>query len=105
MGLPVVITPNVSDTEDIVRRERVGVLLSEFSAAAYARALDELVNLLEDPELPGRCVAASEKYYGLEAACERLHGMHSSLAGWPEGDRGSEVSSSGGSQCCEERTP
>ena len=103
MGLPVVITPNVSDTEDIVRRERVGVLLSGFSATAYARALDELVALLEDPDLPRRCVAASEKYYGLEPACERLHRMYISLAGRPEGDRGSEVSSGVGSQRCKER--
>jgi glycosyltransferase involved in cell wall biosynthesis len=105
MGLPVVITSNVSDTEDIVRRERVGVLLSGFSAEAYARALDELLALLEDPDLPGRCRAASEKYYGLEPACERLHEMYISLAGRPVVDRGSEVSSGVGAQHCEERIP
>jgi len=105
MGLPVVITPNVSDTEDIVRRERVGVLLSGFSAAAYARALDELVAILKDADLPERCRAASERYYGLEPACERLHEMYISLAGRPVGDRGSEVSSGVGARRCEERIP
>jgi glycosyltransferase involved in cell wall biosynthesis len=105
MGLPVVITPNVSDTEDIVRRERVGVLLSGFSATAYARALDELLALLEDPGLPGRCRLASEKYYGLEPACERLHEMYISLAGRPAGNRGSKGSSDVGDQHCDERIP
>jgi glycosyltransferase involved in cell wall biosynthesis len=105
MGLPVVITPNVSDTEDIVRRERVGVLLSGFSAEAYARALDELLALLEDPDLPWRCRAASEKYYGLEPACERLHEMYISLAGRPVGDRGKQVSSGVGAQRREQRIP
>lgn len=81
MGLPVVITPNVSDTEDIVRRERVGVLLPEFSDEAYERALDELIALLEDPGLPGRCRAAAEKYYGLAAACERIQGLYTALFG------------------------
>jgi glycosyltransferase involved in cell wall biosynthesis len=104
MGLPVVITPNVSDTEDIVRRERVGVLLSGFSAEAYACALDELIALLEDPDLPGRCRAAAEKYYGLERSCERLHEMYISLAGRPVGDRISEISSGGVAQHCEPRT-
>jgi glycosyltransferase involved in cell wall biosynthesis len=81
MGLPVVITPNVSDTEDIVRQERVGVLLPEFSDEAYERAVDQLVALLEDPDLHGRCRAAAEKYYGLPTACERVQGLYTLLFG------------------------
>ena len=81
MGLPVVITPNVSDTEDIIRRERVGVLLSGFSDEAYERALDELLALLEDSDLPKRCRAAAEEHYGLEPACERLQALYAPLVG------------------------
>jgi glycosyltransferase involved in cell wall biosynthesis len=81
MGLPVVITPNVSDTEDIIRRERVGVLLSGFSDEAYARALDELLALLEDSDLPKRCRAAAEEHYGLGPACERLQALYAPLVG------------------------
>jgi glycosyltransferase involved in cell wall biosynthesis len=103
MGLPVVTTPNVSDIEDIVSRERVGVLLPRFSPEAYERALDDLLTLLEDPDLPRRCRAASEKYYGLEPNCERLHEMYLSLAGRPVGDRGSEVSRGVGAKRGEER--
>jgi len=81
MGLPVVITPNVSDTEDIIRRERVGVLLSGFSDEAYERALDELLALLADSDLPKRCRAAAEEHYGLEPACERLQALYAPLLG------------------------
>ncbi len=79
MGLPVVITPNVSDTEEIVRRDRVGVLLPEFSDEAYDSALDELVALLEDPDLSRRCRAAAERHYGLALTCERIRGLYAAL--------------------------
>jgi glycosyltransferase involved in cell wall biosynthesis len=80
-GLPVVITPNVSDTEDVIRRERVGVILQDFSAEAYDRALDELLALLDDPDLARRCRAAAERHYALEPACERLHSLYQALIG------------------------
>jgi glycosyltransferase involved in cell wall biosynthesis len=78
-GLPVVITPNVSDTERIVRQERVGVLLPEFSALAYEHALDELLALLGDPNLARRCRAAAERHYALGPACERLYSLYEAL--------------------------
>jgi len=79
MGLPVVITPNVSDTEDIVRRERVGAVLPEFSGETYERVLDELVALLKDPDLSERCRAAAEKHYDLEVSCAGIRGLYGTL--------------------------
>lgn len=70
-GLPVITTPNVSDTDEIIRRERVGVVVEEHSDEAYRRAFHELLNLLADPELSHRCRQAAEKYYSLDPACER----------------------------------
>lgn len=70
-GLPVITTPNVSDTDEIIRRERVGVVVEEHTDEAYRRAFHELLELLADPELPRRCRHAAEKYYSLEPACER----------------------------------
>src|SRR5262249_13614790 len=80
LGLPVVISAGVGDTEDIIRRERVGVVVSEFSGEGYGHALGELVNLLADPYLPSRCRAAAEKHYSLGPACETLHALYTTLA-------------------------
>src|SRR6185295_2149640 len=45
-GLTVVTTPNVSDTEEIILRERVGVVVRDHSEAEYRRAVVELRALL-----------------------------------------------------------
>jgi glycosyltransferase involved in cell wall biosynthesis len=79
-GLPVIVTPNISDTEQIVREERVGVLLPEFSAEAYNHALDELFTLFQDPDLGKRCRLAAERHYALGPACERLYTLYQALA-------------------------
>lgn len=70
-GLPVVTTPNAGDTDMIVRRQRVGVIVNEHSAAAYTQAARELQVLLADPELAARCRQAAESHYALAPAIER----------------------------------
>ncbi|MEK6406923.1 MAG: glycosyltransferase [Acidobacteriota bacterium] len=79
MGLPVVTTPNVSDTDDIIRRERVGVIVRENSDDAYRQAALELRSLLEDPGLATRCRRAAETYYALDPACERQSHLYREL--------------------------
>jgi glycosyltransferase involved in cell wall biosynthesis len=78
-GLPVVITPGVSDTEEIIRHERVGVVVREDSDAAYREAAEELRELLTDDGVRARCRHAAERYYGLEAACERQLALYREL--------------------------
>lgn len=70
-GLPVITTPNVSDTDAIVRRERVGVVVEEHTDEAYLAAAEDLRLLLRDPGLGERCRRAAEQHYALEPACER----------------------------------
>jgi glycosyltransferase involved in cell wall biosynthesis len=79
-GLPVVVSPNVSDSEDIVCREGVGVILEDFNPAAYEAALDELLVLLQDPELGKRCRRAAEEHYALAPACGRQLALYERLA-------------------------
>jgi glycosyltransferase involved in cell wall biosynthesis len=71
MGLPVVTTPNVSDTDAIIRRDRVGVIVREHSDGEYRRAVGELQLLLDDRSLASRCRKAAERHYALAPACER----------------------------------
>jgi glycosyltransferase involved in cell wall biosynthesis len=79
-GLPVVTTPNVSDTDAIVRRERVGVVVGGHADADYRAAAAELEELLRDPELAARCRRAAQAHYALEPACQRQWALYRRLA-------------------------
>lgn len=70
-GLPVVISPDVSDTEEVILRERVGVLVRGDSAESHRVAARELHELLADGDIRARCRRAAEVHYALEPACDR----------------------------------
>ena len=72
-------TSNVSDTDEIIRREKVGVIIEGHNAEAYRRAIHELKELLRDPALSQRCRQAAEKYYALAPACEQQMQMYKNL--------------------------
>lgn len=78
-GLPVVSTPNVSDTDEIVHRERVGVIVKEHSEAGYREAARTLRVLLEDVDLGARCRRAAESHYALEPASDRQMALYRSV--------------------------
>jgi glycosyltransferase involved in cell wall biosynthesis len=66
-GLPVIINNGIGDTAEILRSERVGVVLEGFNLDSYKRAISGLSSLLEEgPELRQRCRAAAIKYFSLE---------------------------------------
>lgn len=76
-GLPVVATANISDTDEIVRQHRVGVILRAQTDDDYRIAARELAALLRDPELRGRCRSAAEANYALEPACREQMTLYS----------------------------
>jgi glycosyltransferase involved in cell wall biosynthesis len=84
MGLPVITTPNVSDTDEIIRVKNVGVIVEDHTDAAYRKAARELKVLLEDVSVAERCRAAAEEHYALKPACERQFAMYKSLVGCME---------------------
>jgi hypothetical protein len=67
----VITTPNVSDTDAIVREERVGVVVEEQTPAGYRGAAEKLRVLLREPGLRERCRRAAERHYALDTACDR----------------------------------
>jgi glycosyltransferase involved in cell wall biosynthesis len=79
-GLPVIATSGLGDVDQIVRDERVGVVVEDHSDEAYRASLEDLRALLDDPELPGRCRAAAERHYGLDEACRRQLAVYERVA-------------------------
>jgi glycosyltransferase involved in cell wall biosynthesis len=89
-GLPVVATAGVGDTDAILTEpfkggRPVGVLVRQFTPAAYLEAARELQQLFDDPDTPARCRAAAAAHYDLErvgrARYRRLY--HHLLGGRP----------------------
>jgi hypothetical protein len=69
----------VSDTDEIVHRERVGVIVKEHSEAGYREAARTLRAVLEDVDLGARCRHAAESHYALEPACDRQMALYRSV--------------------------
>lgn len=80
-GLPVITTPNAGDIDDIVRKERIGVIVPEHSDEAYSRAVCDIQSLLTDTELPERCRRAAETHYALEPAIEQQFELYRNVVG------------------------
>lgn len=71
-GLPVIINAGVGDCDEIILKEKVGVLINEFSLGEYERAVRELKELMaEGDSLKERCKASARKYYSLDMGIER----------------------------------
>jgi glycosyltransferase involved in cell wall biosynthesis len=66
VGVPVVSNAGIGDTDALIEREKVGVIVSDLSPAGYAQAVDKALELLEDPSLYERCVRAAHDGFDLK---------------------------------------
>jgi glycosyltransferase involved in cell wall biosynthesis len=78
-GLPVLVTPNVGDTDRIIAAEGVGMVLGEHSDDAYRAAADALRRLRTSPGLRARCRAVAEAHYALGPATDRQVALYEAL--------------------------
>ena len=76
-GMPVIINSGIGDCDDIVLREKVGVVVSDFSSGVYEKAIKELNGLLSEGEaLRERCRSTAEKYFSLEMGIEKYRNIY-----------------------------
>jgi glycosyltransferase involved in cell wall biosynthesis len=62
-GVPVVVSPGIGDTEAVIRREGVGVVVETFTPRGYEAAVDAMDALRADPELGDRCRRTAERHF------------------------------------------
>ncbi len=64
MGLPVIITSDISDDSRIIKEEGAGVVLEELSKDAYKKALAEMDKILQEPreQVRKKIRALAERY-------------------------------------------
>lgn len=64
-GLPVVCNAGIGDTDDLLKSERVGIIVESFSEAGLAQAAERALALVSEPLLRTRCVEAARKHFDL----------------------------------------
>lgn len=65
-GLPVVCNAGIGDMDDLVERERLGVVLRDFNHDSYETAAVKALALAEDDEVRARCRRLAREYFDLE---------------------------------------
>jgi len=79
-GLPVIINGNIGDTERVVKENRIGVVVNNFSIPEYKKAIYQLKGLLkEGNELKNRCRKVAEKYFSLEHGVDKYFKIYKRL--------------------------
>jgi glycosyltransferase involved in cell wall biosynthesis len=78
-GLPVVIAGATADSVELVVREGVGVVVREFSPAAYRDALAGVLELAADRETPARCRRIAERELSLSIGAARYANIYRGL--------------------------
>jgi glycosyltransferase involved in cell wall biosynthesis len=64
-GLPAVSNEGIGDTDELLERERVGVVVRGFTREDYALAAARAVSLAEDPRTSALCVEAARRHFDL----------------------------------------
>lgn len=78
-GLPVIINKDIGDTEQLINEEKVGVIIDEFSTAAYQKAIGEALNLMGQKDIRQRCRNAASKHFAITRGVERYRGIYHAL--------------------------
>ena len=79
-GLPVILNPDVGDTETLIRENRVGIIVPHFDRDSYREAVEGLLELLkEGKELSERCRRVATSHLSLEEGAKRYHEMYEKL--------------------------
>ncbi|HEU5166435.1 MAG TPA: glycosyltransferase [Chitinophagaceae bacterium] len=70
MGLPVVITPNISDDSDIIMKNNIGVILTGFDQAHYKKAVEDIDKIFTQnkTELQQKINEIAKKYRSYKIA-------------------------------------
>lgn len=79
-GLPVVINSGIGDTDTIVRKNNIGVIVRGFDVNSYLNAARELLELKkEEKSLSKRCRKVSEELFSIEKGISKYFEIYSRL--------------------------
>jgi len=79
-GIPVITNEGVGDCAEIIRREKVGLVLARPTAECLVEQLPRIRGLLEDPSVSRRCRLTAEKYFALQRGVNKYYSIYQRLA-------------------------
>lgn len=80
-GLPVVCNAGIGDTDELVKTERVGIIVESFADAELAQAAAKALAFAAEPDIKARCVTVARHYFDLsEVGAARYRKVYQRLA-------------------------
>ncbi|HAB53770.1 MAG TPA: hypothetical protein DCE80_16605, partial [Ignavibacteriales bacterium] len=81
-GLPVVLNVNVGDTDTIVERNKIGVVISGFNQEEYQMCVRDLQGMMKDKDsLRNRCYNVAQSLFSLDFGVEKYYQIYRQLRG------------------------
>lgn len=78
-GIPVISTAGIGDSEEVIVKHKVGVIVNRFIEGEYRQTFSELLKLKEDANLGSRCHRLSEELFSLNVGTSRYQAVYSRL--------------------------
>lgn len=78
-GIPVVVNKGIGDTEDIINKRGVGVLVDGFNTDSFERGVEEILKLLDAEGLKDRCIETAKEYFSLDMGIERYVNVYKKI--------------------------
>lgn len=75
-GIPVVVNKGVGDLDDIIKKNNIGIIVEGDSEKHIKEAFEKLQLLLQDPELPNRCLSIAETIFSLDKGTMAYHKVY-----------------------------
>ena len=79
-GIPCLSNAGVGDMAEVLEGEQVGVAIKSFDAVSSSVALQQLLELVADPETPRRCVTAAQRHFSLDNGVELYGEIYQKLS-------------------------
>lgn len=78
-GIPCLGNAGVGDMAEVLEGEQVGVALKAFDEASMTEALLQFLQLIADPAISERCVAAAQGHFSLDEGVNRYRSIYNQL--------------------------
>lgn len=76
MGMPVIVNRGVGDYDQWVKNEGLGIVIDDFSHAAFEKAIQKMSGLLLDRGIQERCRTFAKKHLSLDLGIQRYRSIY-----------------------------
>lgn len=83
-GVPVIINPGIGDSDTLVRRRKVGIVVERYGDEDYERAYEAFTALRREPDIIGRCRRTAEETLSLDWAVGEYRKIYDSAIRSPQ---------------------